>query len=305
MNYTSNWKEAILDGALSITEVVVSILKAIVIVGGIIGANLADTGFGTLALSFMFGGGMLNISAMTANNWLSVFVSTGTSAIQVYLWTLLSKRGIGLKHLVNFKKLPSDIQGFIIGAGIVWLFDTILDISPLSILIRGSLYEGGSWFTIVKIIVYVLVFLLCGFAEPLTANMRQMLETGNTSQKGYTSNNNKNNNNSNNNQYRNQNNHNNNNNTQNKNNQNTANRNGSGNNVSAYLAGKTQGGGNHPAPQPAGKSQNTYTRPQGKSEPTYHPIGMKQENETFSVGDEEDIDEYMAMLKNMERNGEI
>lgn len=289
---TRSWKDAIMDGALSITEVVVSVIKAISIIGGIIGANLADIGFGTLALSFMFGGSILNIASMTANNWLSVFVSSGTTAIQIALWTLLAKRGIGFKHLINFKKLPSDIQGFILGAGVVWLADTLLDISPLSILIRGSLYEGGSWFAIVKIIVYLLVFLLCGFAEPLTANMRQMLENGSkpSTSTTYNNNNNRGNQGGGNSYNRGNTNsgkpHQTTNNNQNNQNGNTNNNhtNTARTNVSSYLASK-QAGGKPVRPIPVA--------------PTYHQVKAYEADASIPEDDELEIESYMKKLNNL------
>ncbi len=171
-------KNKIIDIALSITEVVVSIIEAISIIVGIIGANVADIAFGTIALNFMFSGSNLLIAGITPVLYISLAVSAGTSAIQIYLWTLLRKRGIGLKEIGNFKKLPTDLKYFLVGAGIIWLSDTILDISPLSLLMRNSLFEGSEMYVVVKFIIYLLVFLLCGFAEPLTANMNAMLEGG-------------------------------------------------------------------------------------------------------------------------------
>jgi hypothetical protein len=178
MRQSSNIKETIINFALGVTEVIVSIIESISIVGGIIGANIADIAFGTIALNFMFSGSNMLIAGMTPVLYISLAVSAGTSAIQIYLWTLLRRRGIGYNEIINFKKLPANIKSFLLGAGIIWLADTLLDISPLALLMRGSLFEGSGMYALVKIIVYLLVFLLCGFAEPLTANMVDMLEGG-------------------------------------------------------------------------------------------------------------------------------
>jgi hypothetical protein len=276
------WKDAIMDTALSFTEVVVSLIKALSIIGGVVGANLSDIGFGALALTFMFGGSGITIYNITPADILTISISAGTSAIQIGLWGVLARKGIGIKQLWNFKRLPVDIQSFLVSAILVWALDTTLDISPLSILIKGSLYEGGSWFVIVKLVVYSLVFLLCGFAEPLTANMRQMLETGN---KPVSYNNNNNHNNNQRPSDRNRNNNDNNKKSQNDfRRQNQPNGNGAGN-VASYLASKN-------------KNANAHS----KGEPTYHsPTYIGRDIVEKVSSDEEDVEEYMEMLNKMKR----
>ena len=145
------------------------------VVGGILAANLADVIFGTVGITILFGGSSALFNGTPV--WvIGLILSMGASAIQIFLWSLIQKRGLSLNQLFNWKKLPSDIKGFMSMAFVVWFLDTLIDLSPVALLVQNSQYktiEPLYWAMIAS--VSVIVFILCGFSEIMTSNMRGML----------------------------------------------------------------------------------------------------------------------------------
>lgn len=161
----------------TITEIIGDIVKGILIVGGIIAANLADFIMGSIGVSFLINPTIKNYTFINGFGFGSI-ISMGSSAIQIYMWSLIQKRGISFSDVIkpsNWKKLPKDVIGFLTAAGILWFIDTFLDVSPMFILFTSETY-GSMPFLYYSLIVAVLiiVIILCGFAEILTSNMRSM-----------------------------------------------------------------------------------------------------------------------------------
>jgi len=172
---------AVWDWTLKITEITLDITKAIMVIGGIIAANMADVIMGSIGVTILFGG--YGTSFNNTPVWIiGTVMSMGASAIQIYLWSLLQRRNIGISQMFHWKKLPPDIKGFLVMAIGVWFIDTFIDVSPIALMVQTSQYKSlPILYNIMVWSVVVLVFILCGFSEILTSNMRAMLMTGNPS----------------------------------------------------------------------------------------------------------------------------
>jgi len=164
------------DITLKITEVLLDIIKAIMVVGGILSANLADVIFGAAGITILFGGSSASFNGTPV--WIiGTILSLGASAIQIFFWSAIQKRGITMSQIFNWKTLPKDIKPFLTMAGIIWFSDTLIDMSPIALLVQNSQYETITplyWAMIV--VVSIIVFILCGFSEIMTSNMRAILE---------------------------------------------------------------------------------------------------------------------------------
>jgi hypothetical protein len=160
---------------LTVTETLLDIIKAVMVVGGILAANLADVIFGAVGITILFGGTSALFNGTPV--WLiGTILSMGASAIQIYLWSLIQKRGITISQLFNWKKIPTDTRGFLGMAFLVWFIDTLIDMSPVALLVQNSQYETIQPLYIAMVTsVSILVFILCGFSEIMTSNMRGML----------------------------------------------------------------------------------------------------------------------------------
>jgi len=163
------------DATLKITEVMLDVIKAVMVVGGIIASNLADVIFGAAGITILFGGSSVVFNGLPV--WIiATIISMGASSIQIFLWSLIQKRNIGLSDILKWRKLPSDIKGFLSMALIVWTFDTLIDMSPIALLVQNSQFESIGWlYWAMVTAVSIIVFLLCGFSEVMTSNMRGML----------------------------------------------------------------------------------------------------------------------------------
>lgn len=163
-----------------ITEIVLDIIKGGMIIGGIIAANLADSIMGSVAISFMI---KPEIQAYTQYSWLNpmtfgVILSLGASSVQIYMWSLIQKKKIGFRTLINpknWKNIPKDVAGFLSVAAFLWAVDTFLDISPMFVFYTNNVYGQTGLYPYLVMAITFIVIMLCGFAEILTSNMRNML----------------------------------------------------------------------------------------------------------------------------------
>jgi len=163
------------ENTLKISEILVDVIKAFMVVGGILAANLADVIFGAAGITILFGGSSVIFNGLPV--WIiATIISMGASSIQIFLWSLIQKRNIGFSDILKWKKLPSDIKGFLSMALVVWIFDTLIDMSPIALLVQNSQFQSVTWLYWAMVIsVSVIVLLLCGFSEVMTSNMRGML----------------------------------------------------------------------------------------------------------------------------------
>jgi hypothetical protein len=161
---------------LTILEILLDIIKAVMVLGGVLAANLADVLMGSIAISILFGGATKDLYGIPA--WqIGVIISVGASAIQIVLWMMIKNRGYGLKDLLNFKRLPTEVKTFLVGAVIIWFFDTMTDVSPVFLLVKESGFQQiGPLNNILIAGVTIMVVILCGFSEPLTANIKFLLK---------------------------------------------------------------------------------------------------------------------------------
>ena len=160
---------------LKVTETLLDIIKAFMVVGGILSANLADVIFGAAGITILFGGSSALFNGTPV--WIiGTILSLGASAIQIVLWSAIQKRGIKLDHLFHWKKIPADMRAFLGMAGLIWFLDTLIDMSPIALLVQNSEYQVFTpIYSAMIIAVSVIVFILCGFSEIMTSNMRGIL----------------------------------------------------------------------------------------------------------------------------------
>lgn len=161
--------------AVAFASWVWSIFKSIMIVMGIISVNLADSGMGALALSLIFNTKIVEYTNMS-DMVLSIAFSLGLSAVQIYMWMLINKRGIGLSHLFHWSRIPRDVKSFLGVAFVLWVIDTFMDTVPLEVILTSENFSNPMYFGFIKISVYVITIVLCGCAELITGNMKKMLE---------------------------------------------------------------------------------------------------------------------------------
>lgn len=160
---------------INIIEITTDIIKAILVVGGILAASLADIAMGSISISILFGGVDAVFYGVPVT-YLATMISAATSAIQIYFWGVLQKRGIGLKEIFHWKKLNRDVQSLFSGAIIVWVLDTFMDVAPIELLTRNSPYQEVPWlYWSIKAALIILVIMICGFSEVFTSNMRTTL----------------------------------------------------------------------------------------------------------------------------------
>lgn len=162
---------------LSITEVASDVIKGGLVVGGIIAANLADFIMGSIAVSLLVSPRISEIASITGF-WFGAIISMGSSAIQIYMWSLIQKRGIKFSTLLKpkyWKHLDGDVKGFLLGASLLWFMDTLLDVSPMFVIFTSDNFLSfPTLYGVLVASVAIVLIILCGFAEILTSNMRGM-----------------------------------------------------------------------------------------------------------------------------------
>lgn len=162
----------------SATEIILDVIKSGIIIFGIISANLADFIMGSIGISLITNTKINSLTFVNGFGFGSI-LSMGSSAIQIYMWSLIQKRGISTRILLNPKlwyKIPKDIQGFLGMALFLWVIDTVLDVSPTFVLFTNENFLHMQWLYVLLVSgVMIIVTILCGFAEILTSNMRGML----------------------------------------------------------------------------------------------------------------------------------
>lgn len=160
------------------TELILDVIKGIMIVGGIIASNLADFIMGSIGISLITNTKISSLSFVNGFGFGSI-LSLGSSSIQIYMWSLIQKRGITAKMLLTpkmWKNIPQDVRGFLGTAMFLWVIDTLLDVSPTFVLFTPENFTGMMWlYYLLVSSVVIIVTILCGFAEILTSNMRAML----------------------------------------------------------------------------------------------------------------------------------
>jgi len=164
---------------LKITDFVTDIIKSSVVILGILAANIADTVMGSIAISLIV---RPEIQQYSSYNWINpmnfgIILSLGASSIQIYMWSLIQKKNISFKTLINpknWKYLPKEVGGFLAFAGMLWVIDTFLDVSPMFVFYTSAVYGSTGLYPYLVAGVTIIVIILCGFAEILTSNMRGM-----------------------------------------------------------------------------------------------------------------------------------
>lgn len=160
------------------TEFALDVIKGVMIVGGIIASNLADFIMGSIGISLIINTKINTLTFVNGFGFGSI-LSMGASAIQIYMWSLIQKRGISAKWILTprmWKNIPNDVRGFLWTALFLWAIDTLLDVSPTLVLFTPENFIGMTWlYNLLVISVMIIVTILCGFAEILTSNMRAML----------------------------------------------------------------------------------------------------------------------------------
>ena len=173
----SGMSETAWNWVLSAVEIFTDFVKGIMVVGGIIAAVSADFIMGSISVTSLINNNTSHLYNLPSFGF-GAIISMGTSAIQIFMWSLIKRRGITLRQIFSPKTLPKDVQGFMAGALILWICDTIMDVAPLALLFTNANYLAFP--TLYKVligIVSLIVFILCGFSEILTSNMRSMLVT--------------------------------------------------------------------------------------------------------------------------------
>lgn len=164
---------------LRITDFLTDLIKSSVVILGILAANVADTVMGSIAISLLV---RPEIQQYSSYNWINpmnfgIIISLGASSIQIYMWSLIQKKNISFKTLINPKNwryLPKEVGGFLAFAGLLWAIDTFLDVSPMFVFYTSAVYGSTGLYPYLVAGVTIIVIILCGFAEILTSNMRGM-----------------------------------------------------------------------------------------------------------------------------------
>jgi divalent metal cation (Fe/Co/Zn/Cd) transporter len=162
--------------SLGILELLLDFIKGFTIVAGVLAASVADWAMGAISVTILFAANA-PIYTQTPVWVISLALSLGASAFQIYLFAVLQKRKIGLKQLLAWKKLDKELQALVSVAGGLWLVDTFMDVAPVILLVQDSQYKAipNLWLLMVGAVIIV-VFILCGFSELLTSNMRNILQ---------------------------------------------------------------------------------------------------------------------------------
>lgn len=165
---------------VGVLEILGDIIKGIIVIGGVVAANLADITMGAIATSILFGGSLALLSDIVdVKNWqLGTMISAGASAIQIALWASLMRRGITLRDFwkVITGKAHRDARAFVLAAVVIWVADTFMDVSPLFLLSENSRFMTIDWlYKSLMVSMGILIVGLCGFSEVLTSNLRSML----------------------------------------------------------------------------------------------------------------------------------
>lgn len=172
---TGSMSNAAWEITSTVIEKITDIIKSALVILGILAANIADVAFGTIAIGILFSGS----TAATVygfwwlDNWVfGGLISVASSAFQIILWSVIQRRGLTFGQIIRLK-IPRDIVGLIVVTGIMWLIDTLIDMAPLALMVQNSPFQTINWLYVTLVVfVGILVFMLCGFAEIATSNLR-------------------------------------------------------------------------------------------------------------------------------------
>lgn len=167
------WAKKIWGGTLTFLEVVRVIITALIVIVGVLAINFADVAMGAVSGAILFGGTERSLYGIPALQ-ISTAISMGSSALQIILWMYMQKQGFSITKMWNSK--IEGIRFFMIVTAVLWVIDTGFDIAPVLLFVGNSefqqLPEVYPWLVFGML---ALVFVLCGFAEPLTANLRSLV----------------------------------------------------------------------------------------------------------------------------------
>jgi len=165
--------DIIQEGTLILIELLSNIVKGILVVFGVLSASFMDVAMGGLSMTMLFGNS--NLFGIQAWQY-GTALSMGASAIQIFLWGLIQKRGFDLFHPSKMKNMTNEVKFFLVCAGVLWFADTMIDVAPLFLLVQNSQYQTFPvlYYGLVGL-AFILTIILCGFAEPLLSNIREIL----------------------------------------------------------------------------------------------------------------------------------
>lgn len=157
----------------SSVDFLITIIKGILIIGGAIGASLADVVFGALTLSLL----LVNIEGTAPEvRYAPILVSMGASGIQLILWQLIQNKG-GIARLWKSRDFALIVSLF---AVILMKFgDDYMDIAIINYLMVGSVLPaslGPTMFSFLKAAVLFIVWVLTGFSEIFVVNAVEILK---------------------------------------------------------------------------------------------------------------------------------
>ena len=162
--------------AITIATFFGTLFRSVLIVLGVMAINIADSAMGALGLSFMFNNRIAEYTLLS-DVTLGLVFSLGLSATQIYMWMIIQKRGIHIRHLWQWKRIPSDVKNFLFITFGLWIIDTFIDTSPLAVVMTNENFVSNPvLYQFLSISVYIVTIVLCGFAELITSNMKEMFE---------------------------------------------------------------------------------------------------------------------------------
>lgn len=178
INTKSNtFADSVWNFAVVSADFLMVIFKAVMFLAGMGVAAIADWWMGAISINALFGMGVPASGFLVSfQNFLSIgsLISLSASAFQLAMWQYLSKRGIGLREIWEWRLRPEE-KSFVVTTLVIWLADTVSDIVPVFLIMRSDMYVNYMWvYRLMVVLVSILVLIICGFSEVLTTNMRNI-----------------------------------------------------------------------------------------------------------------------------------
>ena len=165
--------KGIMDFVWEIADVLVTLIKGILIIGGAVASASADVVLGALTLALL----LVNTSGTIEEvKYAPVMISLGASGIQLILWQIIQNKG-GVRKVLSSKNIASLIA--FVAVFLMKFADDFMDVTIVNYLMVGSVLPislGDSLFSLLRNSVMFIVWVLTGFSEIFVVNAIELMK---------------------------------------------------------------------------------------------------------------------------------
>ena len=173
MNKVKINTKGIMSGVWEIVDVLVTLIKGVLIIGGAVASASADVVLGALTLALL----LVNTEGTIPSvKYAPIMISLGASGVQLILWQIIQNKG-GVRKVLSSKNIA-----LLIAFGAVFLMkfaDDFMDVTIVNYLMVGSVLPislGDSLFNLLRNSVMFIVWVLTGFSEIFVVNAIELMK---------------------------------------------------------------------------------------------------------------------------------